>query len=273
MVKQFLQATLEFIKEIWFQMDSLFYLESTEAFKFLKPYLIQLQDNPLYMVFSVVALFLAPYTLIKIRSISKEREHKLNKLMEEMEKKGEGLESEFEEFELESPSSGNEETIDIGKNAETVNSQLTESEFEKDLAKSDISEEPESEIDDFKLEPETSDLSFPVESMELEEVQEPELDTERSPSADEHVSPRKLDSLIDQLKFLQARFENPYQQLTERSSSPSTEKNIPEKNYASENFIEHIHYSSASAGLHLGSKKYMDLLESFIFMKDQKKHK
>ena len=58
MIEQFLQTALEFFKEIWFQLNSRFGLEDTEAFKFLKPYLIQLQDNPLYMGISLAALFL-----------------------------------------------------------------------------------------------------------------------------------------------------------------------------------------------------------------------
>ncbi len=527
MIEQFLQTALEFIKEIWFQLDSRFGLEKTEAFKFLKPYLTQLQDNPLYVGIPLAALFLVPYALIKIRSISRERERKLDKLMEEMgeeydeddprrlrrpepemdddeakplfendkdtppsymkvldEMEGkdvdeEDSESELEEFELESPSSDNEEAIDLEENTEAISSQLTENEFEKDLnefmsddidmeknielhlndsehdqaikglqedgelmeldeplsdndpfsnyseldddeqdqaikdlqeemertinklteqieepaeppssvkdlsqihiggdaaidddyspegeffleppsspetespdsqseapvlqeespsiselsdseilaslepedtldletilepeaetepesepeteseaipdtrdyapessgftfeAESDIAEEPDSEIadfkleDDFKLEPEVSseNFTFAAEPMALEEIQEPELDAEQPPLADEYTSPRKKDSLIDQLKFLQTRFENRYQPV-ERSPSP-IEKNIPGKSYTSESFIEPRRYSSASAGLLPGNKKYMDLLESFIFLKDQ----
>jgi hypothetical protein len=89
MIEQFLQTALEFVKEIWFQLDSRFDLENTEAFKFLKPYLIQLQDNPLYMGISAAALFLVPYILIKVKSKSRERERKLDELMEEMEEEEE----------------------------------------------------------------------------------------------------------------------------------------------------------------------------------------
>jgi hypothetical protein len=85
MIEQFLQTSLEFFKEIWFQLNSQFGLEDTEAFKFLKPYLLQLQENPTYMGISLAALFLVPYGLIKVRSIAKAREHKLDELMEEME--------------------------------------------------------------------------------------------------------------------------------------------------------------------------------------------
>ena len=85
MIEQFLQTALEFVKEIWFQLDSRFDLENTEAFKFLKPYLIQLQDNPLYIGISIATLFFVPYVLIKVKSNSSERERKLDELMEQME--------------------------------------------------------------------------------------------------------------------------------------------------------------------------------------------
>jgi hypothetical protein len=97
MIEQFLQTALEFVKEIWFQLDSIFDLENTEAFKFLKPYLIQLQENPLYIVISLAALFLVPYALIKVKSNSRERERKLDELMEEME------EEEEEEYDKDDP--------------------------------------------------------------------------------------------------------------------------------------------------------------------------
>ncbi len=85
MIEQYLQVALEFVKEIWFQLDSQFGLEETEAFKFIQPYLLQLQDNPTYMGIAFAALVLVPYGLYKVRSISRERERKLDDLMEEME--------------------------------------------------------------------------------------------------------------------------------------------------------------------------------------------
>jgi hypothetical protein len=153
MIEQFLQTVLKFVKEIWFQLDSRFDLENTEAFKFLKPYLIQLQNNPVLMGVSVAALFFVPYILIKINSISRERERKLDELMEEMEEEEEEYDendprrlrrpddSEVEakagstdnEFILDPSPSDNEETTNIEENAEPVSSQLTESEFDKDL--------------------------------------------------------------------------------------------------------------------------------------------
>jgi hypothetical protein len=499
MIEQFLQTALEFIKEIWFQLDSRFDLENTETFKFLKPYLIQLQDNPVYMGISLTALFLVPYALIKVRSISKERERKLDELMEEMEEEEEydaddprrlrrsepeddekekplfgneketsspytkslddieeeDFEAQLEEFELES----SEPALDEEESREPVSSQLTESEFDKELnefmslgedtefhlddtahdqaikelqeegelmelddqpldpfahysdldedaqdkAIRDLQEEMErtinklteqieepneapnsikdlSEIhiggsgtidddyshdeefflEDLPPEPESTDTqseapeqkkepnisleeleeeSAPVSELSdseilssleseadftLEEETEPEPETaveiepaiprtrdyepelsgftfeaeseippeetevpsenftfEAEPSsfedidqaqprsADEYASPEKTDSLIEQLKFLQSRFENRYQH-TEQAPAP-IEKNIPEREFAS--ITEPRRYSKTPAGLSPDSKKYMDLLESFVFMKDQKKHK
>ncbi len=348
MIEQFLQTALEFIKEIWFQLDSRFGLENTETFKFLKPYLTQLQDNPLYMGIPLAALFMVPYALIKFRSISRERERKLNELMEEIgeeqhdeddprrlgqpesEIRGEEAKPLFEndqdippsyikvldemagkdvdkddfESEVESSSSDSEEAIDLEENTETISSQLTENEFEKDPSGSmsndidiekgielhldapehdqaikdvqeespSISELSGSEIP-ASLEPEDKD-TLDLESMlksEAEAKPESELDAKLPPLTDEFASPWKKDSLIDRFNFLQTRFENQHQQV-EQPSSP-IEKDIPEKSYSSTSFIEPGSYSSASAGLPSGNKKYMDLLESFIFLKNQKKHK
>ena len=91
MIEQYLQVALEFVKEIWFQLDSQFGLEETEAFKFIHPYLLQLQDNPTYMGIAFAALVLVPFGLYKVRSISRERERKFDDLMEEMEEDNDKL--------------------------------------------------------------------------------------------------------------------------------------------------------------------------------------
>jgi hypothetical protein len=85
MIEQYLQVALEFVKEIWFQLNSQFGLEETEAFKFIQPYLLQLQDNPKYMGITFASLVLVPYGLYKVRSITRKREQKFEDLMVEME--------------------------------------------------------------------------------------------------------------------------------------------------------------------------------------------
>ena len=172
MIEQFLQTALEFFKEIWFQLDSQFGLEDTEAFKFLKPYLIQLQDDPLYMGISLAALFLVPYGLIKIRSISREREQKLDELMEEME------EEEYDEDDprrLRRPEPEPDEEDDEAKPlfGDDEASAPSYMKVLDDIEGKDIAEEDfEAELEEFELEP-SEPSSDSEETIDLEKIAEP----------------------------------------------------------------------------------------------------
>ena len=172
MIEQFLQTALEFFKEIWFQLNSRFGLEDTEAFKFLKPYLIQLQDNPLYMGISLAALFLVPYSLIKIRSISREREQKLDELMEEME------EEEYDEDDprrLRRPEPEPDEEDDEAKPlfGDDEASAPSYMKVLDDIEGKDIAEEDfEAELEEFELEP-SEPSSDSEETIDLEKIAEP----------------------------------------------------------------------------------------------------
>ena len=139
-----------------------------------------------------------------------------------------------------------------------------------------VADSPDSQSEAPTLSEESSDtpISGLLGSENLASL-ETELDTGR-PSLPmeperEYSSPEKTDSLIERLKFLQTRFENRYQPLDPIGSPTPIEKKTPY--YAPENLAEPKRYTSISAGVSPDSKKYMDLLESFIFMKDQKKHK
>jgi hypothetical protein len=172
MIEQFLQTALEFFKEIWFQLNSRFGLEDTEAFKFLKPYLIQLQDNPLYMGISLAALFLVPYSLIKIRSISREREQKLDELMEEME------EEEYDEDDPRRLRRPERELNDEDDTAKPLfaDDEVTSPAYMKvldDIEEKDIAEEDfEAELEEFELEP-SEPSSDSEETIDLEKIAEP----------------------------------------------------------------------------------------------------
>ena len=85
MIEQYLQVAIEFIKEIWFQLNTMFGLEETQAFKFLKPYLLQVQNNRAYMAIAIASFLLITYSIYKVISISQKREKKFNELMDEME--------------------------------------------------------------------------------------------------------------------------------------------------------------------------------------------
>ena len=172
MIEQFLQTALEFFKEIWFQLNSRFGLEDTEAFKFLKPYLIQLQDNPLYMGISLAALFLVPYSLIKIRSISREREQKLDELMEEMEE---------EEYDEDDPRRLRRPEPELNDEDDTAkplfaDDEVTSPAYVKvldDIEEKDIAEEDfEAELEEFELEP-SEPSSDSEETIDLEKIPEP----------------------------------------------------------------------------------------------------
>ena len=172
MIEQFLQTALEFFKEIWFQLNSRFGLEDTEAFKFLKPYLIQLQDNPLYMGISLAALFLVPYSLIKIRSISREREQKLDELMEEMEE---------EEYDEDDPRRLRRPEPELNDEDDTATPLFADDEVTSpayikvldDIEEKDIAEEDfEAELEEFELEP-SEPSSDSEETIDLEKIAEP----------------------------------------------------------------------------------------------------
>ena len=142
MIEQFLQTALEFLKEIWFQLNSRFDLENTEAFKFLKPYLLQLQENPLYLGVSLAALVLIPYALIKVRSISRERERKLDELMEEMEE---------EEYDEDDPRRlRRPEPEDDGDKPLFINEESEPSSYSK-VVDTENDEDSEEEITEFEL--------------------------------------------------------------------------------------------------------------------------
>ena len=83
-IEQYLQLAIQFIEEIWLQLNTMFGLEETQAFKFLKPYLLQVQDNPTYMGIAIALMALLPYSLYKIISIPRKRRNKLNERENEL---------------------------------------------------------------------------------------------------------------------------------------------------------------------------------------------
>jgi len=74
MIEQYLQFATKFIKEKWLQLNAMFQLEETQTFKFLKPYLLQAQDNPAYIGIAI-ALMAILYSLYKFISISRKRKN------------------------------------------------------------------------------------------------------------------------------------------------------------------------------------------------------
>jgi hypothetical protein len=159
MIEQYLKVALEFVKEIWFQLNSQFGLEETEAFKIIQPYLLQLQDNPNYMGIAFASLFLAPYGLYKLRDLSRKRERKFEELMEEMEEEeidekdparlrrsSPEVEEEYYPFNMQTLEKLDEEEIEdelhvntkkvmgTDKNIEPISSELAEPQIDNDLS-------------------------------------------------------------------------------------------------------------------------------------------
>ncbi len=289
MIEQFLQTALEFLKEIWFQLNSQFGLEDTEAFKSLKPYLLQLQDNPTYMGISLAALFLVPYGLIKVRSIAKAREHKLDELMEEMEDEydeddprrlrraeseleedededsakplfatdgpskydadedvlesliidekeieNEGLEIEFDEFELES--SGNNEIDTYELEAEPVSAQLVESEFDKDLNEFMAEDQGVAlGIDDSSHGPAIKELQTEGELMELNEKLPDDDPFSNYSELDEDEQDKAIKDLQDEME---RTINQLAQQIEEPHEMPNAIKDLSEIHIGGDSTID-----------------------------------
>jgi hypothetical protein len=184
MIEQYLQIALEFVKEIWFQLDSQFGLEETEAFKFIHPYLLQLQNNPTYMGITFSALVLVPFGLYKVRSISRERERKLDELMEEMEEDEDELDD-YDPTQLRRPNPDDKETaaeLDDYKENEKDDTPP----YMQILEKPDAEEsEDELHVDtqkvignDKDIEPVSSELAEPQIDKDLSEFEEIEFDSD-----------------------------------------------------------------------------------------------
>ena len=192
MIEQYLQVALEFVKEIWFQLDSQFGLEETEAFKFIHPYLLQLQDNPTYMGIAFAALVLVPFGLYKVRSISRERERKFDDLMEEMEEDNDKLD-EDNPARLRRPNPDDEDTAAALDDYE-------EDEEDDPLPYMQILEKPDEEesedelhVDtqkfigkDKDIEPVSSELAEPQIDKDLSEFEELELDSDPAENDSPH---------------------------------------------------------------------------------------
>ena len=260
MIEQYLQVALEFVKEIWFQLDSQFGLEGTEAFKFIHPYLLQLEDNPTYMGIAFAALVLVPFGLYKVRSISRERERKLDDLMEEMEEDEDELD-ENNPSRLRRPNPDDEETaaaLDDDEEGdkplfkmeekdpppymqilEKLDAEESEDELHVDTQKvmgeDKVIESVSSELAELQIDKDLSEFdSDPVESdsphdQAIQELQEDgqltELEGELSPD-DPFANYSKLDDDDEQdraIQELQDEMESTINRLTEQlESTPET---------------------------------------------------
>ena len=293
MIEQYLQVALELFKEIWFQLDSILGLEETAAFKLIKPYLLELKDTPTYMGIAFAMLTLILLGLYKARSIARERERKVEKLMEEMDEeeydeihvgiqkvmgsdeKEFKLEpispelvnpnlnknlNEFQRFDFDSQDSNKEDSSHestINKSNEQLESVQETTSITKDLdnAASDDNFYQDKEI--------STEENF--KEAALAKINEPINDPEpkKNYSIDDK-SGREPDSLMNRLKDLQ-------EILNIGDTSPTAESNI--HSAGDPPFLEQQNFAPKSPKVtSKDNKKYIEVLESFIFLKDQKKH-
>ena len=243
MIEQYLQVALEFVKEIWFQLDSQFGLEETEAFKFIHPYLLQLQDNPTYMGIAFAALVLVPFGLYKVRSISRERERKFDELMEEMEEDEDNLDEE-NPARLRRPNPDDEETaaamkedeLDEGHPARLrrPNHEVEEEGFPpynqilETLNKEEIEDELHVNTQkvmgtDKDIQPVSSELAEPQIDQELSEFEEFEFDNDKI----ENYSELDNDEQDRAIQELQDEMESTINKLTEQMEiTPATNSSL-----------------------------------------------
>ena len=301
MIEQYLQVAIEFIKEIWFQLNTIFGLEDTQAFKFLKPYLLEVQNNSTYMVIAIALLILVSFSIYKVISISQRREKKFNDLMDEMEDE----EDQEEEIDINDPrrlrrsyQDNREEAVakeDIDKDEKIEDQTIPEKEdaasppFMQVLEEMDEEErEDELHVDtqkfmgtedgEFELvEPETNESVNEFDNKSdlanYEDVIENNNPHDENPNKDfapENKPTNEADDLINRLKYFQENLDTRLKEAGNQDPGVEATENDLEKN---PEFIEQENFTPKTPKVSpLDKQKYMEVLESFIFLKNQNKH-
>ena len=304
MIEQYLQVAIEFIKEIWFQLNTMFGLEDTQAFKFLKPYLLQVQNNRTYMVIAIAVLILVPFSIYKVISISQRREKKFNDLMDEMEDE-EDEEDQEEEIDINDPrrlrssyqdnrekavvkeDSDKEEKIEdqiipekedaasppFMQVLEEMDEEEREDELHVDTQKFMGTEDGEFEL----VEPETNESVNEFDNKSdlanYEDVIENNNPHDENPNKDfapENKPTNEADDLINRLKYFQENLDTRLKEAGNQDPGVEATENDLEKN---PEFIEQENFTPKTPNVSpLDKQKYMEVLESFIFLKNQNKH-
>ena len=304
MIEQYLQVAIEFIKEIWFQLNTMFGLEKTQAFKFLKPYLLQVQNNRAYMAIAIASFLLIAYSIYKVISISQKREKKFNELMDEME-------DEEEEIDINDPrrlrrsyQDNKENSVakeSSNKNEKEDDQPIPEPPYVQLLEKMDEEErEDELHVDtqkimvtedvEFELESTDSELTVPETNENLNEFEDFEFETKSDHAENEDVIDKNIhhgenakndqtpekqlttepNDLINRLKDFQENLDTRLKEGEDQDSAVDPVSNDLEK---ISGFVEQENFSPKTPKVSpLDKKRYMEVLESFIFLKDQNKH-
>ena len=224
MIEQYLQVAIEFLKEVWFQLDSRFGIGETQAVQFIKPYLLQLQNNPTYLGIAFASLVLIPFGLHKIRRNVRDQDRKLEELLDEMEsEEGEEEYNDDDPRKLRRPESTKEGTTAIPKDEIQKDSQ---EEGNKTLSKNKNQDQPTfaqilekldeedktdelhvntqkvmgtEEGDEFEFEPISSELAEPHINKDLSEFEELDFDSEDNFKEDNIQAETSHDQTNEQL--------------------------------------------------------------------------
>jgi len=290
MIEQYLQVAIEFIKEIWFQLNAMFGLEETQAFKVLKPYLLQVQNNRAYMVIAIALLILIPFSIYKVISNSQKQEKKFNELMDEMEDE----EDQEEEIDINDPRrlrSSYKEEQSIFEKEDTASSpnievleKMDEEEREDELhvdtqkfmGTEDVEfelEATDSELVDTKTNENLNEFDTKSDHAEYEDVIDKNISHDENPKKDytpENKSADEADDLINRLKYFQENLDTRLKKGENEDPGVELTGNDLERN---PDFVEQENFIPKTTKVSpLDKKKYMEVLESFIFLKDQNRH-
>jgi len=273
MIEPYLQAALEFLKEIWFQLDSVLGFEETKAFKLIKSYLLEFQDTSTYMALAFATLILISLGLYKTKRIARERECRMEKLMKEIDKE------EFDELHVDTQKVMGSDEEDF--KLEPISPELVKPNLNKNVTefkRFDFDSQDgikEGSSHKSKINKLTEQLNSAEESFKepaLLKTNEPIDDPEpkRNYSVDEK-SGRETNSQINRLKYLQEILGTPFEHGEIEDIPPRPESNI--QSAGDSPFVEEQNFISKSPKVtSTDNKKYIKALESFIFLKDQKNH-
>jgi hypothetical protein len=249
------------------------------------------------MAIAIALLILLPYGIYKVLSISQKREKKFNELLDQMEEEGE----EEEEIDINDPRrlrssyQENKESQPIPEKDNTpppphiqVLEKMDEEEKEDELHV-DTQKIMGTEGVEFKLESTDSELAESETNENLDEFEEFEMDDEfvhaeheeiidknissdKNPEKDEtpeNKLPNEADDLINRLKHFQENLDTRLQEGINQDSALEPTSNDLE-NFSG--FVEQENFAPKTSKVSpLDKKRYMEVLESFIFLKDQNK--
>ena len=104
------EIIIDSLEKIWFQLNLLFDLENSTAYLVIKPFFRNIAGDPLVFIVTLLALFLIPYVMIRVRRNTVVQGKKAERLLNKLEKER-SIEIPEEELELPEPESAEYDNI------------------------------------------------------------------------------------------------------------------------------------------------------------------